>query len=71
MARFLVSLLITQRHSSTKMYVWSVHSRRRYVTMANMIYGLVPLNSHNFVVYGRKQKVWVLIRTSGTLCDQN
>ena len=39
--------------------------------MANMIYGLVPLNSHNFVVYGRKEKVWVLIRTNETLWDQN
>ena len=53
----------------TKMLVRIVYARRYYVTLAEMRHGLTTLNSNNFVVYGQKHKVWVLVflvRTSGT-----
>ena len=65
MAWFLVSLLITQRRSltcATKMSSLFVYARRLYVAMVDMRHGLVPCNTHNFVVYGQKHKVWLLVR---------
>ena len=46
-----------------------VYERRRYATRVKMRRGLATLNSNNFVVYGQKHKVWVvvfLVRTSET-----
>ena len=46
-----------------------VYERRRYATMVKIMHGLATLNSNNSVVYGQKNKVWVLVflvRTSGT-----
>ena len=43
------------------MRIWFVYARRRYVAMADMRHGLAPCNTHNFVVYGQKHRVWVLI----------
>ena len=42
--------------------------------MVKIWHGLAALNSNNSVVYGQKQKVWVLVfvvRMSGTFLDQN
>ena len=64
MAWFPASLLIIRRRSSTcatKMRVLFVYARRHYVAMADMRHGLAPCNTHNFVVYGQKHKVWVLV----------
>ena len=47
----------------------TVHVRRRSTAMSDMTRDLVTLNSNNFVVYGQKHKVWVLVflvRTRGT-----
>ena len=43
------------------MLVQFVYERRRYASMVKMRHGLATLNSNNFVVYGQKHKVWVLI----------
>ena len=56
------------------MRVRFVYERTRYATMVKMRHGLATLNSNNYVVYGQKHKVWVLVflvRTSGTFWDQN
>ena len=51
------------------MRVRFVYERRTYATMVKMGHGLATLNSNNFVVYGQKHKVWVLVilvRMSGS-----
>ena len=53
----------------TMMHVKFIYARRRYATMEEIMHSLAFLNSNNFAVYGRKQKVWVLVflvRTSET-----
>ena len=53
----------------TMMGIWFVYETRCYPTIVKMRHGLATLNSNNFVVYGQKHKVWVLVflvRTSGT-----
>ena len=47
--------------SATTLRVRFVYARRRFVTMAEMRHGLTTLNSNNFVVYGQKHKVCVLV----------
>ena len=45
-----------------------------YATLLGMGHSLASLNVNNFVVYGQKNKVWVLVflvRTSGTFTCQN
>ena len=54
---------------TTTIRVRFVYERRRYATMVKMRHGLATLNSNNSVVYGQKNKVWVLVflvRLSGT-----
>ena len=46
---------------ATAMAVGFVYARRRFVTIAKMSHGLTTLNSYNFVVYGQKHKVWVVV----------
>ena len=44
------------------------------IVHVKMSHALASLNSNNFVVYGQKHKVWVLVvlvRMSGTFWDQN
>ena len=63
-AWFRATLLIIRRRlssCSTKMRVLFVYARRRYVAMSNMRHALVPCNTHNFVVRGKKPYVWVLV----------
>ena len=46
------------------------YARRCYATMGEIRHSLATFNSNNFVVYGQKHEVWVLVflvRTSGTL----
>ena len=45
------------------------HVRGRSTGMADITHDLATLNPYNFVVYGQKHKVWVLVflvRTKGT-----
>ena len=71
MAWFPASLLKTHRLVSacaTTMRVRYVYERSLYDSMVKMRHGLTTLNSNNFIVYGQKHKVWVLVflvRTSG------
>ena len=54
----------------TYQHVQLIYSCRCYATVADLRHGLATLNSNNFVVYGQKHKVWVLIfvvRTCGAL----
>ena len=56
------------------MRVRLVNERRHHATMVKMRHGLATLISNNFVVYGQKDKVWVLVflaGTSGIFRDQN
>ena len=72
MAWLPASLLKTHRRLSTcatTMPVWFVYERRHCATKVKMSQALATLNSNNFVVYGQKHKVWVLVflvRTSET-----
>ena len=50
-----------QSTCATNMHVWFIYARRDYVAMADMRHGLAPSNTHSFIVYGQKHKVWVLI----------
>ena len=45
----------------TMMCVWFVCARRRYPTMVEIRHRLATSNSNNFVVYGQKHKVRVLV----------
>ena len=63
MAWFPALLLKTHRHLSTcatTMHIPFVF-KRRHATKVKMSHALATLNSNNFVVYGQKHKVWVLI----------
>ena len=77
MAWFHASLLKTHRRLSTcakTMPVRFVYDRRRCATKVKKSHALATLNSNNFLVYGQKHKVWILVflvRTSGTFWDQN
>ena len=58
----------------TTMNVWFVYERRRCATKVKISHALATLNFNNFIVYGQKHKVLVLVfvvRTSGTFWDQN
>ena len=46
---------------ATTMRVRFVYERRRYAAMVKIRHGLATLNSNNFVVYGQKHKVCVLV----------
>ena len=51
-----------------------VNERKTCATKVKMSHALATLNSNNFLVYGQKHIVWVLVflvRTSGTFLDQN
>ena len=64
MVWFPASLLKTRRLLSTcaaAMHVLFIHARRCFVTMAEMMYGLTTLDSNNFVGYGQKLKVSILV----------
>ena len=77
MAWFPASLFKTHKgllSCATTMHVRLAYERRHYATMVKMMHSLTTLNSNNSVVYGQKQKVWVLVflvRTSRTFWDQN
>ena len=43
------------------MHVRFVYTSQRYAAMVEIRHGLATLNSNNFVVYGQKHKVWVLV----------
>ena len=69
MVWFPASLLKTWRHLSscaTMMRIQFVYTRRRFVTMVEMRHGLTTFNSYNFVAYGQKHKLWVLVFLVGT-----
>ena len=45
--------------------------RLHQVMLSKMADGFTTLNSNNFVVYGQKHKVWVLVYLVRTSGDQN
>ena len=64
MAWFPSELLKTNRRLSTcatMIPVRFVNERSRCATKVRMSHPLATLDSNNFVVYGQKHKVWVLV----------
>ena len=67
--RFLVKTLGRLSTCARLMHILLVYERSWYATTVKIMHGLATLNSNNFIFYGQKHKVWVLVflvRTSGT-----